>query len=123
MQRRGQSFGHCIAMVCPAQPRTVLQHPHPRGRENTHLRRQLTALLAAMVELRCQLVIEKHNGFAQRYAVLRATKAQHVHARVPLDLLGRDVQCRHGIRKARSIHVNFQPQPLRGLVQRVELGD
>jgi hypothetical protein len=55
----------------------------PGRRQKTHLRRQLTGLLAAVGKIGRQIAVEVYHGFAQREAHIRAAQAENVHSCFP----------------------------------------
>jgi len=87
------------------QPRSALQHPHPGRSQETHLRRELSRLLAAIVEIDGQLPVEENHRLAHRHPILRSTKAQNIHAVLPTQLRWCAAQARARIRESRSVHV------------------
>ena len=91
-----------------AQPGSVPQHPHPWCRQEPHLGRQLAALFATIIEFVSEVAVEKHHCFADGQTVLGSAEAQHVHARLPSDGLGRDLYGGDGIGETRAIHVDAQ---------------
>ena len=116
-------LGHAIGLSGISQPRTGLQHPDPRCGEESHLRGELSRLLAAVSELVCEFLFEKDDRFADRHAVLCAAEAEHIDPDLPSDFLRRDSQRGDGVGEACSVHVDSQFVTTRDLEQRLQIVD
>src|SRR5438105_4718541 len=95
------------------EPDAVVQHRGPRGREETHLRRQLTALLATAQKFVGQRTIEKDDRFTERQTVLRTAEAQYVDTGTPRDVGRRAIERCHGIGKTRTVELNLHAAGMR----------
>src|SRR5690606_5989059 len=51
LDRRSEPGGAAVRMFCIAKPGAALEQADPRGGEESHLRRELAGLLAAIVEI------------------------------------------------------------------------
>ena len=102
--------GTAVCAESIAQPGAIGQKPDPRRREEPHLRCKLARLLASVVELGCERLIEEDDRFPCCQTVLYIPKAEHVDAGLPGDVLGRDLKGRKRIGETGAIHVNPQSQ-------------
>ena len=103
------------------QPGIVFEDADPWRGEKTHLRRQLTGLLAAVLKVFGQLTVEEQDRLTYRHAVLGATKAEYVNAGLPRHLGRCAAKACHRVGKARAIHMKTQAEVAAGISYRIQL--
>ena len=103
------------------EPHVVVHDRGPRRGEKTHLRRELTALLAAAQEFVGERAIEKHDRFTERQTVLRAAQAERIDTGTPRDIGRRAIEGRDCIGKARAVKLDFHSACVRHFAECTEL--
>src|SRR3546814_3732796 len=81
------------------------------------------SLFATIVEVGRERGVEKDDRFACRHAVLGAAEAQDIDARAPGDIGWRALQRCVGMRKARAVHMELQPEVVARRRDRLDLVD
>ena len=111
----GQQLRAAVGVVGVLEPGIVLQDADPGRGQVAHLRGQLAGLLAAVVEVFGQGLVEEDDGFAYRHAVLGAAEAQHIDAGFPGQLRRAAAKEGAGVGEARTVHVQVEIQLLADL--------
>ena len=73
----------------------------------------MPGLFAAPLEVFGEVPVEEHHRFPECQAVFGAGETQHIHARLPGDLGGVNVQRGHGVGEPGTVHVDIQPITIR----------
>jgi len=120
-ERDREAFRHGVRVARVREPGAVFEHPDPRRGEKSHLRAELTGLLAAVVELARELAVEEHHRFAAVAAVFGAAEAENVDTELPGDLFRFRAEAGNGIGEPSPIHVQRESEFAALLADRPEL--
>ena len=72
----------------------------------------MSGLFASVFKLVGELFVEKDHRLPHRHTALGAAEGQHIHSGPPGQLFRVNLKCRYCVRKARTIHVQFEVEPL-----------
>ena len=103
-----EELGHGVGVAAVFEPRAVLEHADPGSGEETHFGGELAGLFAAEGEFFGEFEVEEDDSVSHVGAVFGAAKAEDIHAGLPGDLFGREIEVSDGIGEAGAIHVEFE---------------
>ena len=107
-RRGGDARGEAIGPLGVSFPQSTVEIREQLHGGVTSLAEELPRALAAELEVRDPVRIEKHHGLGVHAAILDDAERQHIHARLPGELGGGNLLRHERIREARAVHVHRQ---------------
>jgi len=103
-----------------ATPQISRQQRFKLRRDESHLRRQVHALLAYVLKVSRARLIEKHDRLAVHHSVLRPAERKHIDANVGCDLFEALIEEDRSIRESSTIDVQQQTVVVSEVSQRLQ---